>query len=117
MFLRKAQGNCSIAEYEWPHDDSVVEVPDWLGMELLAIPRNDFTEVRPAHTLAAAEPTQDEVPPEDVDSDVVPEGTAPQVLAWVGEDPERAQRALEVERGKGVFEARSTLMQKLEKIL
>jgi hypothetical protein len=42
-----------------------------------------------------------------------PEGTAQQVLAWVGGDPRRARRALRAERvGKG----RSTLVAELEKL-
>lgn len=44
MWLKKAQGGCSIAGYEWPEDGSVAEVPDDLGASLLGIPGNDFTK-------------------------------------------------------------------------
>jgi hypothetical protein len=41
----------------------------------------------------------------------VPDGTVEAILAWVGDDPERAQAALEAERaGKN----RSTLISELE---
>lgn len=38
-----------------------------------------------------------EIEEETTNSDEVPEGTAAEVLEWVGEDPERAKKALEVE--------------------
>ena len=43
----------------------------------------------------------------------VPEGTAAEVLAWVGDDPARAQAALEAEEAG---QQRSTLISKLETI-
>lgn len=42
----------------------------------------------------------------------VPAGTIDDVLAWVGDDKTRAQRALDVEQDKGE-QARSTLVAKL----
>lgn len=47
MWLKKASGGSSIGQYIWPEDDSVCEVPDWLGEQLLAVPGNDFTVVAP----------------------------------------------------------------------
>jgi hypothetical protein len=43
----------------------------------------------------------------------VPEGTRTQVLKWVGDDPERARRALQAER-EG--QQRSTLIAELERL-
>lgn len=46
------------------------------------------------------------------DGDAVPEGTIEVVLAWVGDDKEKAAKALEVERGRP--SPRSGLLAKLE---
>jgi hypothetical protein len=46
------------------------------------------------------------------DPDAVPAGTIDEVLAWVGNDKDRAARALEAEHAKG-DQARSTLVAKL----
>jgi hypothetical protein len=43
----------------------------------------------------------------------VPDGTVQEVLDWVGDDPDRAERALEAER---LGDGRSTLISKLEAI-
>jgi hypothetical protein len=48
--------------------------------------------------------------PEELDID----GTAADVLAWVGEDPDRAEEALEAEQAKD--KPRSTLVKQLEKL-
>jgi hypothetical protein len=45
----------------------------------------------------------------------VPDGTAKDVLDWVGDDRQRAGQALEVEQGKG-DDARSTLVARLTKL-
>lgn len=47
--------------------------------------------------------------------DEVPSGTVTDVLDWVGDDSDRAQRALDAERTKG-DRARSTLVSDLEQI-
>jgi hypothetical protein len=49
-------------------------------------------------------------PPAELDID----GTAADVLAWVGDDPERAEEALEAEQAKD--KPRSTLVKQLEKL-
>lgn len=54
--------------------------------------------------------------PEPVDPDAVPAATIETILGWVGDDPERAQRALDAEtagRGKN----RSTLIDRLKSIV
>jgi len=56
----------------------------------------------------AAEPEQ----PDPGDGDVVPDGTIAEVLAWVGEDPARAQEAYDVEAAK--TSPRTTLLADLE---
>ncbi|MFI6594991.1 hypothetical protein ACIBHX_02015 [Nonomuraea sp. NPDC050536] len=43
------------------------------------------------------------------------EGTAKQVLAWVGDDPERARQAAEAEAARG--KPRSTLLARLDEII
>lgn len=50
----------------------------------------------------------------DIDGDGVPEGSAKQVLAWVGDDPERAALALEAEHARE--KPRSVLTADLEKL-
>lgn len=129
MLLRKAQGNVSIGDYVWEKDGDVVDVPDWMAHELLAIKGNDYTEVMP-HTEKhesnvdwkpvevgddAVVEDGEEGPAEDVDGDGVPDGTANQVLAWVGEDKERAAAALAAEVAKG-DDARSSLVAKLSRL-
>lgn len=56
------------------------------------------------------EPEDPQEPPEELDIN----GTAADVLAWVGDDPERAETALEQEQAKD--KPRSTLVKQLEKI-
>jgi hypothetical protein len=51
-----------------------------------------------------------DAPPTELDID----GTAADVLAWVGEDPDRAGEALEAEQAKD--KPRSTLLRQLEKL-
>lgn len=45
----------------------------------------------------------------------VPDGTATDVIRWVGDDPARARQALDAEQAKG-DDARSTLVAKLGKL-
>ncbi|MCK2242152.1 MULTISPECIES: hypothetical protein [unclassified Crossiella] len=63
--------------------------------------------VPPAETDPAADG-------EEVDEDPVPEGTAEEVLAWVGEDTERARLALEHEQARE--RPRVTLSKELERL-
>lgn len=63
---------------------------------------------------AAPDGEHDETP-DDPDGDgEVPDGTADAVLAWVGDDSERTQRALDAETGRD--HPRSTLVDKLRKL-
>lgn len=48
-------------------------------------------------TVPEVEPEDPDGPGVDIDGDGVPEGSAKQVLAWVGDDPVRAAAALEAE--------------------
>lgn len=102
MFLRKATGRCGIAGHWWDADNDVVEVPDQLGYDLLAIPGNDFSIVE--ETKVVGKP---------VDSYPV-DTPAARILEWVGIDKERAAAALEAERQRE--EPRTSLIAKLEKI-
>lgn len=130
MLLRKEKGNCSIEGYAWEKDGDVIEVPDWMAEELLAIKGGGFTEV-PVHAVAhesnedwAPVKTQDgsvledgeeSGPAVDLDGDGVPDGTANQIMDWVGEDPARAAAALAAEEAKGDA-ARSSLITKLARL-
>lgn len=108
MLVRNNHGGCTApGGYEWSEPGSVVEVPDWLGNDLIRI-GGDFEEV-------AATAATDEGPAVDLDGDGVPDGTANQVLEWVGSDRERAAAALAAEHAKGDA-ARSSLVAKLEKL-
>lgn len=51
--------------------------------------------------------------PSEAGEEEVPEGTANEIMDWVGDDPERAQRALDAETAPG-GRNRSTLIAKLE---
>jgi hypothetical protein len=53
-------------------------------------------------------------PAVDTDGDGVPEGTAAQILEWVGDNPDRAERALAVESARD--KPRSVLTAALEKL-
>lgn len=61
----------------------------------------------------ASEPEGPETPEPPTDLDIA--GTIDQVLAWVGDDPERALQAHTAEEGRG-DKARSTLLTKLAEI-
>lgn len=52
--------------------------------------------------------------PEPADEPLPADGTATDVLSWVGDDPERAAEALAVEQAKD--KPRSTLVKQLEKL-
>lgn len=62
-------------------------------------------------TRTDSEPDPEPGPPAELDIDA----SAAAIIAWVGDDPERAAVALEAEQDKGE-EARSTLVKKLEKL-
>lgn len=67
-----------------------------------------------ADGLVSEEDRDEAVIDDDVDTDdQVPDGTADEVLAWVGSDPERAKLALAAEQAG---QKRSTLTDKLTKL-
>lgn len=70
----------------------------------------EASEVEQATSEDAAAPDSVAEPVAEV---AVPDGTVEAVLAWVGDDPERAQRALDYERAKPT--PRTTLVAELEK--
>lgn len=76
------------------------------------IPDGEFA----AFLLATGAPVaeQSAEPVGDLDGDGVPDGTADEVLAWVGDDPARAEQAIQAETTRD--KPRSTLITKLEKI-
>ena len=66
----------------------------------------------PAPEQSQQAPAQNQVQ----DSNEVPDGTAKEVTDWVGDDAERAQRALDAENAQGE-DARSTLIEDLERVI
>lgn len=64
---------------------------------------------------AAARPVPGLVEPDEIDPDVIPAGSAEQVLEWVGEDLARARVAIHEETAKGL-NARQGLIAELEKV-
>ena len=60
-------------------------------------------------------PGSDEPVPAEDDADSVPDGTAEEVLAWVGDDSDRARAALAAEDKRD--KPRATLVAKLEKVV
>ena len=72
--------------------------------------------VEVVETEVVAEPVDPETVAEPVEEDVVvPDGTAKEVLAWVGDDHTRAEMALKTEKGretprKGVISALEELL-------
>lgn len=75
-------------------------------------PQRSVPQSRAPAQQAQAQPAQPQPGPEDQDSDV-PDGTAEEVLDWVGDDPGRARRAL---RAEEEGRQRSSLSSKLERI-
>lgn len=90
----------------------VVEISDEHAERLLksgAIAPLEDVDVEPVAAGSAETRTAGEAEGEEV-----PDGTADDVLAWVGDDPERASWALEVEHTRD--KPRSTLTAQLEKL-
>lgn len=90
-----------------------------VGVELAAYLASTRSEVEPldadAQALYDGELEQaPEDPEQSADDELDIDGTAADVLAWVGEDPERAEEALEAEQAKD--KPRSTLVKQLEKL-
>lgn len=82
-------------------------------------PADDIpTEVpAPAEPTPAIEPEPPQADPETTEppvGDAVPEGTAADVLAWVGDDPDRARQATEAEQGRE--KPRTSLITRLDRI-
>lgn len=103
MWLRKEIGQSGVADCWWENDGDVIEVPWDLGVELLHLKGAGFSQADG---------------PEEYDPGLpgdVPEGTAVDVLDWVGMDKDRAAAALAAEKGKG-SDARTSLVSKLEKL-
>lgn len=75
------------------------------------VPAGEFAD----HLVASGAPVleQDDNTP-DVDGDGVPDGSAKDVLGWVGDDPARAALALQAESRRG--SPRKALTADLEKI-
>jgi hypothetical protein len=96
MLLKKEQGGCVVAGYTWEHDGDVVEVPDALGNELLAIPGGDFVHVPEDAAEADTDPApgdgeadadeDDGSEPRDGDEDTAPDSSLRADLAAAVEE-------------------------------
>lgn len=81
----------------------------------LPVPDGDLeSEEEPDEDEGEGEEDASDPGEKDAPGDDVPGGSIPDVLAWVGEDPERARLALEVERAQP--SPRKSLIEKLEKL-
>lgn len=68
VHLRKEKGGTGIGPHFWDEDGAVVEVPDGLAAELLAIPDGGFTRADPPKAKAAAPKPAAAVPAAKADS-------------------------------------------------
>lgn len=66
--------------------------------------------------FAAPEPTSAPIIAPDADPEEVPTGTVPEILSWVGEDVERAKKALDVETS-GDSKPRKGLVSQLTELI
>lgn len=86
--------------------------------ELAAYLASTRSEVEPldpdAQALYDGVSEQEPEAPQPADGELDIDGTAADVLAWVGDDPERAAEALEAEQAKD--KPRTTLVKQLEKL-
>lgn len=101
-------------------DEDTVTTRDGAIYELPEGPVDHWVRTNPGKTpvryhAVTAEPAPDDEPAEDLDGDGVPDGTAQQILEWVGVDTERAKLALAAEQARGVA-ARKSLLAALEKL-
>ena len=89
---------------------------DEVAGELAAYLLSTNSPVEPLDDDARAllEPAAEDQGPADPPAELDIDGTAADVLAWVGEDPERAEEALAAEQAKD--KPRSTLVKQLEKL-
>ena len=107
-----------IAPY-WTYGVHPLKKDDEVTGELAAYLVSTHSPVEPLDDDARAllQPPQEEQGPEgpkDPPAELDIDGTAADVLAWVGEDPERARQALAAEQAKD--KPRSTLVKQLEKL-
>lgn len=79
---------CQVLEFK-TGEEVIGELADYLATSGVGV---EVLDVVPE-----VEPEDPDGPGVDIDGDGVPEGSAKQVLAWVGDDPVRAAAALEAE--------------------
>lgn len=95
----------------WPRTCQVLEFTE--GETVVGELAEHLATTIPADVeILDAEPTAE--PDDEPDGDTVPDGTAQDVLSWVGDDKDRAAQALEAEHGRD--KPRSTLIAALEKL-
>jgi len=97
-----------------PVDDEATELADALAAEGQEDDEEDGQEPAPSHQPPAPNPDADGGPPPPPPSDELDiDGSVKDILAWAGEDPERAREALDAEQAQE--KPRSTLVKQLEK--
>lgn len=111
MRVRMLQPTTAYWNYEVREFGKDEEFEGDLARHLAANAPVDSVEVLEADPEPELEPDGgDDDPPDELDID----GTAVEVLAWVDNDPERAEEALTAEQAKD--KPRSTLVKQLEKL-
>lgn len=95
------------AIYELPPDGAVID--HWVRTNPGKTPAR-------FHAAIAVPEVDEDDPAVDVDGDGVPDGTAKQILDWVGDDPVRAAKARDAETAKGAS-ARTSLVTALDKLV
>lgn len=105
-----------------PRDPSTGEIPSTVAEQpAVVLDEADRctacggTGLRGDELARADEPSTADAEPDEADGDEVPDGTAKEVLAWVGSDPDRARRALQAEQQRE--DPRSGLTGALEKVV
>jgi hypothetical protein len=107
----------NIAPY-WNYGIHQLKKDDEVAGEFAAYLVSTHSPVEPVDDEARAlleAPQEGSAPPADAPpAELDIDGTAADVLAWVGDDPDRAEEALEAEQAKD--KPRSTLVKQLEKL-
>ena len=109
----KRQVGAGMAYVDVPNGEAVGDIDDETRERLLksgAIGRRDGKPYE-----AAARPVPGEVEPDEIDTDVIPDGSIEQIMAWVGDDLARARVARDMEESKGP-KARAGLLKKLDEV-
>lgn len=106
MYVRKNHPGGDSFGHQWPHAGDVVE----MDAEQAGI----LTSTDPGEFEASTTPFDTKPPADEPPADLADAHTAAEVLAWVGDDPERARQALAVEQAAD--KPRTTVVNALTRI-